>query len=285
MAEKSTQKKIADPTQNILYVVLHGLVCLFDNGTGFTGYLLDRSKDTFIQHVYKAGNFGKEDDLENSETLQLNGVDTGSAKLPPQKNPILKNPNPQEDLTFFPRNKIYLPRPNAILHFVCGDPGANLKDNNELVEKHPLISGVRVFQYTFKDYKAVNVSGDPFSWKCPDTATAIFHLYNEPEVDPGGVKSLQHSLSEFNDSVGFMQEKSKVQLTNAIVAAKFGDARPPDLPAEQVSALAVRDRVAAIVKKQQRRIPLKKEEEFLITYGKDDRGGAGGTQVCGGING
>ncbi|HEY2362595.1 MAG TPA: hypothetical protein VGK36_15855 [Candidatus Angelobacter sp.] len=287
MAKKSTPRNSGDPPpQNVLYVVLHGLICLVDKGTaGFTGHLLDRSNDPFIQHVYKAGDFGKEKDLDRFEALTLNGVDTGSAKLSPTMNPILKNPNPQ-DQTFFARNTISLVRPNSILHFVCGDPEANLKDNDELIKKQPLISGIRVFQYSFKNYNDVNVSGDKsFSWKCPNAATAVFHLYNEPEVDPGGVRSLRHSLSEFNDSVGFMQETSKVELKNAIVKAVPGDQRPPGLPPEQVSALSVRDRVAAIVKKQQRRTPLKKEEEFLLIHGKDDRGGAGGTQVCGGING
>ncbi|PYP87918.1 MAG: hypothetical protein DMG65_16195 [Candidatus Angelobacter sp. Gp1-AA117] len=278
------QKEKADPPKNILYVVLHGLICLVDDGDKFTGYLLDRSNDKFIQHVYKGGDFGKEKekDLEKSEILQLKGVDdTGNERLSAKMNPVLKNPKPK-DQTFFARNRIILKRPNAILHFVCGDPGDALKDpKNELKEKHCLISGTRVFQYSFKNYNDVNVSGDKsFSWNCPNAAVAVFHLYNEPEEDPGGVRSLQHSLNEFNDSLGFMQA-DQVQLTNAVVTATFGDRLPPGLTADQVCALAVRDRVAAALKKRSR----KEEEEFIITYGKDDRGGGGGTQVCGGING
>lgn len=287
MAKKSAQRNSGD-LQNVLYVVLHGLVCLVDNGAGFTGYLLDRSEDTRVVHEYKAGTFRQENDLDERETLQLDGTDgTGTKKLSPKMNPVLKKPIPQ-DQTFFARNKILLKYPNAILHFVCGDPGNSLNDSkNELVEKKCIISGTRVFQYSFTNYNDVKVRGDKsFFWQCPNPATtggyAVFQLYNEPEFDPGGVISIQHSLFEFNDSLIYMQAKS-VQLRDAIVKPVPGDTVPPGLTADQVCPLDMRDIVAA-----QLRLKRKKKDfnQFIVSYGKMDLlGGAGGTQVCGGVNG
>src|SRR5215469_12969139 len=94
--KKSAQENVAAPPKNVLYVVLHGLVCLVDNGAGFTGYLLDRSADTRVVHEYKAGTFRQEEDLDAFETLQLYGTDgTGTIKALSEKmNPVLYKPNP-----------------------------------------------------------------------------------------------------------------------------------------------------------------------------------------------
>ena len=288
MAKKSAQENAVDPAQNVLYVVLHGLICLVDNGEGFTGYLLDRSEDKRVVHEYKGGTFRQEDDLDERETLQLYGTDgTGKTKLDRKMNPVLNKPNPK-DQVFFARNKIVLKYPNAILHFVCGNPGNSLKDpDNELKEAKCFISGTRVFQYFFDNYANVKVGGNKsFSWQCPNPAAtggyAVFQLYNEPEFDPGGVVSIQHSLFEFNDSLVYMQAKS-VQLRDAIVKPVAGDTVPTGLTADQVCPLDMRDIVAAQLRLQRKRKPF---NDFIVRYGKMDLlGGGGGTQVCGGVNG
>jgi hypothetical protein len=156
--------------ENRLYAILHGLICLIDTGNGFVGHLIDRKNE----HEYIAGSFRTENDIDRNEALELVNVDlTGKAVLDPARNAILRKTKPQ-DGTIFARNTISLPRPSQILHFVCGSVEDVLQDpETELLAKPSVISGTRVFQYSFQDFSTVRLlrkDGSVF-WQCPQPTT------------------------------------------------------------------------------------------------------------------
>jgi hypothetical protein len=262
--------------ENRLYVVLHGLVCLIeDPANDFTGYLINQGN----VHVYMAGDFLLENPIPPKALLNLKGVNPGNKKLDSTKNAILAKTNPTRSRAVEQR-RIVLPHPTDILHFVCGDVEGVLQDlEGELKTPPPtVISGTRVFQYSFTDYHDVCLVPDgstkPF-WQCPppdmvgNLAVAILEVYNEPPHDmdqdlPGSAAI--HNLQEFQDSLDFMQARSVTLLLPALDKE------------EHVCSLDIRDQVLA-----QRRKEVEKND-FIFRYGKME-GGAGGTQVCGGANG
>lgn len=277
-----TNKSAADPPTNVLYVVLHGLVCLIEDPQGgFTAHLIDQGDI----HHYKAGTFRLEQTV--NENLSLQGIDTpGMASLAQyrDKNAIVKKAKPVNDI-ISARSKISLPRPNTIYHFVCGDVRGVLLDlDDELLKPLPtVISGTRVFQYSPKDFNSVKLvrADNSVFWPCPastivntpqgDLAVAILEVYNEPPIDldqilPGA--AAVHNLGEFADSLTFMGARS-ARLILPTAHPRNVDTLPPGLTAQQVCSLDVRDKVST------------------GRFGKpnDAAGGAGGTQVCGGANG
>jgi hypothetical protein len=172
MANQSTQQKSIDPPKNVLYVVLHGLICLIDEkkNNRFLGYLIDND-----DHVFRCGNFGWESDIDDDEKLELVNVNPNSETidnvLDPTKNAIVKDAQPNFGHGY-EQSLIKLPRPENILYYIRGyvqkdsldDPG------QELVPGTREICGIRVFQYSFKDYttvKLLRANGEPF-WICPN---------------------------------------------------------------------------------------------------------------------
>jgi len=282
--------------ENRLYVVLHGLICLVeDPAKDFTGYLIDRGNE----HVYMAGNFGKEKTIPNKDkdknipprVLTLKNVTPGAKALNPTLNAVLKKAVPTSGQVF-EQSSIVLPHPADILHFVCGAVinGLTLIDPDIELQKGPpfVISGTRVFQYTFDDFNKVQLldqDGSVF-WQCPqptpvdNLAVAVLEVYNEPPHDMGS-SAAAHNKKEFNDSLLFMQAK-KVELVIPGLFPLDVDSLPPGLTEDQVCSLDVRPLVTANLNTE----PAKQTHEirFILRYG-NNKGGGGGTQVCGGANG
>ena len=279
----SSKAQPPNVVENRLYVVLHGLVCLIEDPAGFTGYLIDEGN----VHVYIAGDFRQEKPISPKEVLTLQNVTPGTKGLDPARNAVVAKTTPRNGSE---QSSIVLPRPDDILHFVCGLLiGGSLSDpDGELKSQPVVISGTRVFQYSFTDFRTVQLlakDGSVF-WQCsaPTTvgnlAVAILEVYNEPPTDLGAGAD-QHNLQEFKDSLTFMQAK-KVELLTTAVNPVDCDQLPPGLTADQVCSLDVRNFVAPQLKKK-----LEGETDeisFAIRFGKK-KGGGGGTQVCGGANG
>ncbi|MGZ4876224.1 MAG: hypothetical protein ACXV5R_13705, partial [Candidatus Angelobacter sp.] len=245
-------------------------------------------------HVYRAGDFWQETPIPPNEELSLQGVDlTGTESLDTTKNAVLAKAQPQTGKGFV-QSTIALPHPNKIYHFVCGVVDGLLADpDNELKAPLPkVISGTRVFQYSFTDFTQVNLlrkNGKPF-WQCPQPdivvtpqgpiGVALLEVYNEPPQDLGA-SAAQHNRDEFNDSLTFMQAKS-VELLEAAADPEDCDSLPPGLTEDQVCSLDVRSVVAA---HRQGKLDEQTDEiRFAVRFGKK-KGGGGGTQVCGGANG
>jgi hypothetical protein len=286
MHERARQKtSFSGVPENRLYVVLHGLVCLIeDPAKDFTGYLIDRGHE----HVYVAGNFGTEKPIGSNQVLTLVNVTPGAKRLDPTKNAVLSKAQPKRG-SVFDQSSIILPRPDDILHFVCGlvVDGLTLVDpNTELAGPPTFISGTRVFQYTFTDFNKVQLvahDGSVF-WQCPrptvvgNLAVAVLEVYNEPPHDLG-TTAAAHNKKEFNDSLLFIQAK-KVQLLTPGFFPQDVDSLPPGLTEDQVCSLDVRSVVIAHLKGKKT-----KGSDFAAQFGKNEDGGGGGTQVCGGANG
>jgi hypothetical protein len=270
--------------ENRLYVVLHGLVCLIEDPVhDFTGYLIDRG----TEHTYIAGDFGKEKSID-SPVLTLVNVIPGAKKLDATKNAIVLKAQPKRGKVS-EQSSIVLPHPDDILHFVCGVVvnGVSLIDpDTELSDTPRVISGTRVFQYSFADFNNVHLlrqDGSVF-WQCPqptmvgNLAVAVLEVYNEPPHDMGASADA-HNKKEFNDSLLFMQAK-KVQLLIPGLFPQDCDSLPPGLTEDQVCSLDIRPLVTA-----HRMGKETDDSRFAARFGKHDLGGGGGTQVCGGANG
>lgn len=270
--------------ENRLYVVLHGLVCLIeDPAHDFTGYLIDRGNE----HVYIAGDFGHENPID-SPVLTLVNVTPGAKKLDPTKNAVVLKAKPKRGKVF-EQSSLVLPHPDDILHFVCGIvvDGVSLIDpDTELADSPSVISGTRVFQYSFADFNVVQLlrqDGSVF-WQCPqptivgNLAVSVLEVYNEPPHNMGASAD-DHNRKEFNDSLLFMQAK-KVKLLIPGLFPQDCDSLPPGLTEDRVCSLDVRSLVTA-----HRRGEKTNNSNFAARFGKHEEGGAGGTQVCGGANG
>jgi hypothetical protein len=295
MSKVMRGQNAVDTSNNILYVVLHGLVCLVDDKKKdrFTGYLIDRGDE----HEYICGNFhGPEKDIDQDEVLTLRGVDKGTDELSTERNAVVAEANPV-DGAIFAHSTIFLPRPYKILHFVCGGVRKYLKDSKSELKAPPkIISGTRVFQYSFSDYTKVQLlrkDGKTVFWPCPQPtmintpqgplAVAVLQLYNEPSQEIEGVAGILHNLYEFRDSLIFLGTEG-VNLNNAVLEPADSDPLPYGLTNDQVCPLAMRDKVAAFLKKKGRKA------RFVVNYGKnflrfEPRGEGGGTQVCGAAGG
>src|SRR6185437_4166978 len=252
MAKKSAQEKIVNPPKNVLYVVLHGLICLIDdNRDSFTAALVDMGND----HAYLCGDFLYEDEIESAAELKLNGVDERQTKskenqLDPKSNAVVKIKYSSNEDNYY-HSLLCLPRPAKIHYYIQGKlVKDSLKDSkNELQEPKPeKISGIRVFEYTFADYRGVSVttkSGDIF-WKCPPPTpvvknskslhVAVLHVFNEPpdKLSNAG----KHNKDEFNFTLAYLG----AQLRLATPAAELlpNDPPPHGMRPEELYALDMR---------------------------------------------
>lgn len=293
MRKSSVQRtRVLEVVEKRLYVILHGLVCLVHEKKAdrFVGHLIDRGSE----HEYICGNFrGPEKDIDRFEALELKNVDKGTASFDTDKNVVVSKAKP-ENGTIFARCTITLPRPDKILHFVCGGLGSYLQDRDTEIEGKPkVISGTRVFQYSFQDYREVQVlrkDGKTVFWPCPEPKTittpkgplafAVLQLYNEPPEEIQGVAGILHNLYEFRDSLIFLGARG-VTLKNPILKPADSDLLPYGLTEEWVCPLAMRDEIATLLSKKGGK------RNFLVKYGKNMKilGGGGGTQVCGAAGG
>jgi hypothetical protein len=294
--EKNPDNK---PLIDTLFVFLHGLITLVDvNKLGFLAYMLDVGED----HRYLCGNWLLErevkanppqsypilmDEVKASPPqpyptrMQLVGVHAGHAKLDEGLNFIVKlsaQPNSPEIPL---RAVITLPRPRKIYYYnqglmhkeCCGGTTSRFS-------KYPtVVSGLRVFEYRFDDYREVALVNEHGRciWECAKPApsgrknVATVHIYDEPQEGLSG----DHNLREFNLSLKFLGV-TDIELRDSSAERQINDLVLPGVLAGETSTLDERDPAVVRMLFQARRHKI---------FDFSDAGGAGGTQVCGGVNG
>jgi hypothetical protein len=306
MAEKNAQEIIIDPPKNVLYVVLHGLICLIDdNRDTFIADLIDMGDD----HKYLCGDFLFEDPIQSGLTLKLDGVNkpepiSSDNQLDPMLNAVVKLQH-EPDLDNYYQSRITLPRPAKIHYYIKVDltPGSLPDAKNELVKPPATISGIRVFEYFFVDYKGIHVvteSGEMF-WDCPEPVTvtdkatgksvnaAVLHIYNEPADIL--LYAGKHNKDEFNFTLAYLGAQLRLS-TPAMTLVPNPDP-PLGIIPEELHSLDLRQEMIPKLSKTLRQLGHAVElANFKLDFAPDKLkqdadvfGGGGGTQVCGGANG
>jgi len=282
---------VAPPKENRLFVFFHGLVCLVDaKKAGFIAYLLDMGNE----HKCLCGDWLMEREIyadpEYGVEATLWGVNSGSKKLEPTQNAIVRvSTLPATNNQDVPvRAIIHLPRPDDIHHFVRGQLHPQALQGNDLHRflsdpKNTVVSGTRVFQYSFQGQDGTNVAiidedGDPL-WECPDLAevsnpplkVAAVHIYNEPLDHPNNGN--EHTVKEFNLSLKLFGIDAT--LTNSATIPKPDNLKLPGVIRGEPSPLDER---------------LPEGQRMLVgarisaAGSGTSAGGGGGSQVCGGVN-
>jgi hypothetical protein len=216
---------MAGTTENILYVIFHGLVSLVDIGAaGFNAYMFDMGTD----HRYLFGTWLIEDDIPEPSNdtnlgpliLTLDSVIAGVLDPPnnvldPDLNLVIQLDAPLPLNLSGARAVVRLPRPRRIYYYTCGDVPSSTTiqgDLSKLIVKNvppSIISETRVFEYTFGgSQKPQLLAGDPPAgdplWSPDVLATvgnrnvATLHFYDEPgePFDDDSVAQ-QHARAEF----------------------------------------------------------------------------------------
>jgi hypothetical protein len=306
-----------NPKENVLYVVLHGLISLVEMASdGFDAYMIDMGPD----HRYLFGSWLLEKEIpERNEDIGQDPVvftlDSVDAAAPAADNTNTLNPdlNLIIDLnkTLGPNKRlppnlirvravVHLPRPRRIYYFTCGAVTAGSitgKDKDNLVKQPKEISGVRVFEYTFANgVKPRLLTGNPVTnkpavWTSPaDLApvgnrnVATLHFYDEPGVNLDPNVAQPHNRDEFS--------KSSATLGADLMLSKdTGGARPLPfgLPINQpdIHALGVLpEEIAALGNRELDLLAFQfgKRTNGQILPAKADLVGGGGGPICGGGN-
>jgi hypothetical protein len=207
--------------ENVLYVILHGLISLVDTGAGFNAYMFDMSTD----HKYLYGTWLLENEIpprnEGQDPLifTLDSVigasrDSATNVLHPNLNLVIQLNGRTLPLNLPDvRAVIRLPRPRMIYYYTCGQ----LEDNSIPEDTSGLVNGVaprfisetRVFEYTFADSQKPqllvgNPPSGPSLWHLPkdlapvgDRNVATLHFYDEPGEEMGLAEAEQHARAEF----------------------------------------------------------------------------------------
>lgn len=221
----STTTSNAVTGENILYVVLHGLISLVDTTTnGFTAFLLEIGEE----HRYLFGNWLEEQEIakrKNGKVLQaeLRGVTAGNAQLDPSLNAIVtagQLPNPKDPNV---RAVFNLPRPRKIHYFELGtvQPMAIVQKDGSLLKIPGQLAGVRIFEYSFHSADAVFLKNqsdvlekeDRLNlWQCPGVTPvkgndiAVLHIYDQPGQALMN-RAMDHTTEEFQKSAEFLGTK------------------------------------------------------------------------------
>lgn len=217
--------------QNVLYVVLHGLICLLDLGcteNKFLAYLLEMEDE----HKYLYGNWLAEKAfpprhkgqlaLTASLTVEstpcdpsLNSVNTLDANL----NAVAKGVQPPHICHPYARALICLPRPHRILYGGIGNLNTGSFSGNPddvFVQTPSQLCGTRIFQYCFDDPNDVALVSSEGTrlWACPQISSlalveghrvAVLHIYDEPSHPfPDKKTADAHNVNEFNLSLKFL---------------------------------------------------------------------------------
>lgn len=297
---KSSKKNNGQTTPiNVLYVVFHGFISLCDYGQeGFIAHVLDMGED----HAYLYGDWLSEHPIpkrqpgQSAQIATLKSVDS----YPPSdcntmnsdNNVIIGLPDVPDPSHPFVRAILNLPRPKCIYDFISGtlNPAAlqgTKEDIEKVVGSPTAVSGVRVFEYTFKDITqvkvVVNFGGEVCLWQPPEPAdvcdknlkVSVFHVYDEPlETFPSTADAVAHNLTEFNNSMSFLGVnitlvKEPVQITNS-------QPLPGLLEAETITTLDKRQCIILELLNKVRSGGKVTIENRVLG------GGGGGGQVCSG---
>src|ERR1051326_419568 len=230
MANESTRQKNVDPPQNVLYVVLHGLVSLVEiPGQGFRAYLFDMGSE----HRCLCGDFFAEEpiDYDTAPFCQLKGnFRPGNATLDANLNAVLKLAKAPDFSNGEVVSTIDFPTPSEIIPFIVGtlNQGDLIDPANELKQMPKFLSGIRIFKYLLKDvndFQGVRMATGlrDSIWVCPipnnlpkpNMNVAVLHVYNEPPDTLVPAQAAQHNKDEFNRSVTLCGKK--VQMINPAV--------------------------------------------------------------------
>jgi len=300
-----------NPKENVLYVVLHGLISLVDIGdAGFIAYMFDIGTD----HRYLFGTWLIENDIPERNEAQgqgpliltldsvLGGVlDPPNNVLDPDLNLVIQLAAPLPLNLSGARAVIRLPRPRRIYHYTCGQVAKDSiqGDLSKLINSGvppTIISATRVFEYTFADsQKPQLVAGDPPTgdplWKSDTLApvgnnrqVATLHFYDEPGKEiPDQNAAEQHARAEFLLSTTILGVP--LRLTKASQGST-PEPLPPHKPQPQIETLGIREeevtpldgRSGALLDLQflARSRPMQERP--------DDGSGGGGGPICGGGN-
>lgn len=258
------------PVDGVLYVVLHGLICLVDAGktgskdNGYVAYLNEMGSE----HRYMCGDFLSEIPMDLGSTgytqfLDLVNVEwatkTADNTLSTANNAIVRLTNLPTPSPADVRVVIGLPRPNRISYFIVGDlaPNALQGDIAALVQPPPKqISGIRVFEYSFKDFHLVRLQSGPRTivWECPEPVSingkninvAVLHIFNEPPEELPTQQAADHNLREFNRTLNYLG--AKLALTIPGTVPDPDNSMPPDgMIFEERAALDDRRKFALIL--------------------------------------
>ncbi|HXB20879.1 MAG TPA: hypothetical protein VNV88_05830 [Candidatus Solibacter sp.] len=239
-----------EPKPNILYVALHGLISLVDvDKDGFIAYLLDMG----AEHEYLYGTWLAEKEIPDRTptnkplSAKLLGVDSGNEHLSTALNAIVEHKTLPDEMGSKVVAVFRLPRPAKIHHFDLGLlPDKALAGTlTKLVRIPNHLTGIRVFEYTFKDRGSVFLQdGDlKFLWQCPalaqlqDRNVAVLHIYDQPAaelMDPHG-----HTQKEFNLSSDFLG--SDVTLTQSTVSPTELEPKVPGFLQGELQCLTHRE--------------------------------------------
>jgi hypothetical protein len=254
--------------ENVLYVVIHGLVTLIDvKEKGFLAHMLEIGDE----HEYLLGDWLEEAAIPERKTgkeplrATLTQVDSGPAQLDPGQNAVLKLNSVPADTSSNVRAVLRLPRPRKIYNFVRGKLRANALngDLSRLVRTPNEISGVAVFEYTFQDKERVALVTDSGTgiWKPKglafvsvpggDLAVAVLHVYDEPGIRLRGdaIEDMAgHNRREFKLSSEFLASNLELVKDTETPFLLLKDDVPPGLLPGEVTNLDERDQsVFAIV--------------------------------------
>jgi len=183
--------------EDLLYVVLHGLVSMVEIQDKIHLYLLNMGKD----HRYLAGTWLAETDVAHGTFSELLGVSKdGHAGVDPVANPVLKltalPPRNQDDVL----GVIVVPRPRKLYSLDRGTITITTGQEH-LVSEPETLSGVRVLEYVVKGgFAGVEIKGtgfqytlDHFSRFANEAGVAAIHIYDMP----GGEVGPNHHVDEF----------------------------------------------------------------------------------------
>jgi len=243
----------ANPQQT-LFVVFHGLISLIDiTGDGFIANLLEIAGD----HAYLAGDWLLERPVAPGSRAKLSGVDSGTAKLDPKRNPVVRGLTkpPALDPRFI-RAQIFLPRPKAIHYFRSGTlDRASVTQTAGTLQLDPAfeqLSGIKVFEYEFPDIAKVGLSGD-IEWKPTDTVgserpSCAIHIYDEPAAALAHAQA--HNIREFRLSAEVLGSGASVAAGTKV---SFEDIPLPSLHKLELSPLQLRPDVLKGIARDMRR--------------------------------
>lgn len=223
----------------ILYVFLHGLICLIESRDRFLGVVVDMGDE----HSYRVGDWLLETPITRGSTMQLTGVTPANAALDPQRITIVRRPL-AAGIASQTYATVSLPKPKALhslrrTNFPAGlVSGKAAADLNQTSPGTLTIAALHILEYDFAELADVALDGSP--WGPPTTfrasRAATLHLFAEPEV----VKSGSHQVKEFGKAAQLFTDFD-VSISGTLAMTRLETAEyPADLSTSEALALLER---------------------------------------------
>jgi hypothetical protein len=238
MAELNLPEK-PKPGERLLYVALHGLVALVQNGEKIHALMLRMDKE----HAYRLGSWLAELDVPLGSHGELVGVRNGGAGLDPSMNPVLRMSKMPDLMLAEVHGSLTLPRPRKIHYFDRGKIQVTAGATHKLVETPATLSGLRVFEYEVEaDFSSVLVAGMPVSWSAHKkltrfdngSAVSTLHMFDMPAGPVGD----DHHVHEFALSSKVLG--APIVIDQAVTLLDEEDTPPPGLAPLELTSLVDR---------------------------------------------